>query len=95
MEITIYQITVQSFIEVGGIDYAMVVDSKNDILLFTDNSKAEDKYNELVYRYVSMYHGYEEDNKVICDGNSKTTIIYHDSRKSFRTYISIQPKTIL
>ena len=90
MELT--QITIQSFFTSNGCDYAMAIDRNKDVMLFTDRMKAEEKFNELIDKYTSMYN---RPNEFICYGCNMCTVIYHNDEKTSRTYISLDPKETL
>jgi len=88
---TIYQITIQSFFTSNGCDYAMAVDRNKDVILFSDQMKAEEKFNELIDEYTTRYN---MPNEFICYGANNCTVIYHDKTKTARTYICLDPKEV-
>ncbi len=89
---TIYQITIQSFFTSNGCDYAMAIDRYKDVMIFTDHLKAEEKFNELIDQYTSMYN---MPNEFLHFGANNCTVIYHNETKTARTYISLDPKETL
>lgn len=89
---TIYQISILSFFNSNGNDYAMSIDRNKDIMLFTNHLKAEEKFNELIDTYTKMYN---MPNEFVCYGANNCTVIYHDNSKTSRTYITLDPKETL
>ncbi len=93
---TIYQISILSFFSSNGTDYAMAIDRNKDIMLFGDRIKAEEKFNELIDEYVNRYYDKNgnKGNEFICYGANMCTVIYHNTEKTARTYITLDPKEL-
>lgn len=91
---TIHQISVLSFFNSHGNDYAMAIDRDKDIMLFTDQHKAEEKFNELIDTYTKIYNMPNEP-VFICYEAINCMVIYHDNTKTARTYITLDSKETL
>ena len=93
---TVYQITIQSFFNSHGTDYAMPIDRYTDVILFKKCADADKKFNELIDEYVNRYwedNGHQT-NEFLHYGANNCTVIYHNKEKSVRTYISLDPKEL-
>lgn len=92
----VYQISILSFFTSEGTDYAMAIDRNNDIMLFGDRLEAEKKFNELIDEYVNHYYDKNGNNgnEFICYGSNMCTVIYHNTEKTSRTYICLDPKKL-
>ena len=97
----IYQVLKRSFFTgSNGCDYAMAIDSKDDILLFTDYIDAKNKFYEIVTQLVEMWwnnNGGKSNKPLNSVENDKElyTVIYHDKEERSRTYVSLEIRKTL